>query len=305
MIQVKRFVSALFVGALIAMSAMVARADAPSTHVGYQPMVSTGLAAKNPFEAWFIFDKSDDPSVSGYAIPAGTSVRFTFPKEFTPIGGNAHLEAALLYGWPHGAIGVPFRIVQDPSDAHTVVVHIDQAIAAMPPEKPGLKAIHIRTAELNPSAQGDYAITVEFTNAGSLSGTTKAIAHITGKPVPNVAAYNQLHQSKDEDWQHVKAGAEAPLPLDFLVTLPDESRSTIGLARVDGGLNILSDGKPIGTIRSTGASVTLAPESFGPGFTRLGIIRVRVNAGQTPGTATIKAALNGGTAYEIRMVIEQ
>jgi len=277
----------------------------PSVTVAYQPMVSTGLAAKQPFEAWFVLDKSSDPTVPGYSVPAGSTVRLTFPKEFTPQAGNPHLEGALLYGWPHGAIPVPFSVTQDKTDPRGVVVRIDQAIAIGPRERPGLKAIHVRTGELNPDSPGDYLISVQFIGAGPLSGTTSAIAHITDKPVPNVAAYNQLHQSKDEDWQHVSPGMEAQLPIDLLVTLPDDPRSTISLAPAsDGALGILSDGKPIGSISSRGVPVTLTPESFGPGYSRLGIIRVRARAGSQPGIAEIVAMLEGGTKYKINLIVD-
>jgi len=277
----------------------------PSVTVAYQPMVSTGLAAKQPFEAWFVLDKSSDPTVPGYSVPAGATVRLTFPKEFTPLAGSPHLEGALLHGWPHGAIPVPFSVTQDKTDPRVVVVRIDQAIAIGPPERPGLKAIHVRTGELNPALPGDYPIAVQFIEAGPLSGTTNAIAHITDKPVPNVAAYNQLHQSKDEDWQHVKPGMEAALPIDLLVTLPDEPRSTISLTLVGyGALSILSDGKSIGSISSQGVPVTLSPESFGPGYARLGIIRVRAKAGSQPGIAEIIVSLERGTSYKIKLIVD-
>lgn len=301
----KLMVYATVVAGAALLCAASTRADAPKTVVGYQPMISTGLAAKQPFEAWFVFDKSADPSVPGYAVPAGASIRLTFPKEFTPLGGNPHLEGALLYGWPHGAIPVPFTVTQDQTDPRVVVVRIEQSISMGPSGKPGLKAIHVRTGGLNPAMPGDYPITVQFIDAGALSGTTTAVAQITEKPTPNVAAYNQLHQSKDEDWQHVKPGMEAPLPIDFLVTLPDEPRSSITLIPAAGGsLSILSDGKPIGSITAQGVPITLTPQTFGPGFARLGIVEVHAKAGTTPGTAQIVAALEGGTRYVINLVVE-
>jgi hypothetical protein len=282
-----------------------ADAGGPSVSVGYQPMVSTGLAAGQAFEAWFVLDKSPDPSVPGYAIPAGATVRITFPQEFRPLLDDPHLEGALLYGWPHGAIPVPFSVTQDMAEPRTVIVRIDQAIAIAVPERPGLKALHVRTGEINPALAGDYPITVQFIDAGTLSGTTTAVAHITAKPVPNVAAYNQLHQGKDEDWQHVKPGTETALPMDFLVTLPDQSRSSISLApTVGGNLSILSDGKPIGSIRTQGVPITLTPQAFGPGFARLGIIEVRAKSGSQTGMAEIIAELDGGTRYTINLIVE-
>jgi hypothetical protein len=289
--------------AVLASSA--ARAEAPALTVGYQPMVSTGLAANESFEAWFVFDKSADPAVPGYAVPAGTTVRFTFPKEFTPVQSNAHLEGALLYGWPHGAIPVPFTITQDETDPRVVTVRIEQAISTNPPEKPGLKAIHVRTGEINPVRPGDYPINVELIDAGPISGKTTAIAHVTGNPVPNIAAYNQLHQSKDEDWQRVKTGMEASLPIDFLVTLPEAIRTSITLTPASGSkLRVLSDGKPIGSITTKGVPIVIRSQPFGPGFARLGIVEIRAKAGTTPGTAQIIAALDGGPEYEINLIVE-
>jgi hypothetical protein len=281
-----------------------ARAEAPpAATVAYQPMVSTGLAAQNPFEAWFVFDKSSDPTVPGYAVPAGATIRFTFPAEFTPKPGP--LGAVMLHGWSQGPIDVKFKTAVDSKDPRTIVVHLDEAIAAGPPERPGLKAIHLRTGEINPPKAGDYPITIQFIDAGPLSGTTTAVAHITAKPVPNIAAYNQLHHGKNQDWQRVKTGAATPLPIDFLVTLPDEARSFVSLkAATDGSLAILSDGKQIGSIRTKGVPITLTPQIFGPGYARLGIVEVHPKAGTTPGTAQIVAALEGGTEYVINLVVE-
>jgi hypothetical protein len=303
--RVGYFVIAMLASLLGISALSPAYAGGSSVTIGYQPMVSTGLATGHAFEAWVVLDKSPDPSVPGYAVPAGTTVRITFPKEFTPLLDNPHLEAALLYGWPHGAIPAPFTITQDQVEPRTVVVRIDGAIAVAPPERPGLKAIHVRTGEINPAMPGDYPLTVQFIDAGALSGTTTAVAHITAGPVPNVAAYNQLHQGKDEDWQHVKHGMEAPLPIDFLVTLPDQSRSSISLAPAEAGnLAILSDDRPIGSIRTQGAPITLRPEPFGPGYSRLGIIRVHAKAGNEAGGAEIIATLEGGTEYRIKLVVD-
>ncbi len=290
---------------LLGVSALAqAHAAAPMTTIEHQVMTCEGLAAGHPFEVWFVFDKSSDPRVPGYAIPAGAEIRITFPQEFTPRPGGV-LGAVMLTGWSQGSIPAKFSTALDPHDARTVTIHFSEGIAAGPPEAPGLKAIHLRTNEFNPAKPGDYPIAVRFLDAGPLTGTTTAIAHVAAKPVPSIAAYNQLHQSKDEDWQHVKAGASAPLPIDFLVTLPDKARSSISLApAANNALNILSDGKRIGSITTTGAPLTLTPQMFGPGFARLGIIEVHATAGSTPGTAQITAALDGGTQYEINLVVE-
>lgn len=280
------------------------QAAAPAITVEHQVMTCTGLAAGYPFEVWFVFDKLSDPRVPGYAIPAGADIRITLPKSFTPKPGGV-LGAVMLKGWSQGAIPVKFTTALNSKDPHTVVIHMSEAIAAGPPESPGLKAIHLRTNEINPKKPGDYPITVQFLDAGALTGTTTAIAHIAAKPVPSIAAYNQLHPGKDEDWQRVKPGAEAALPIDFLVTLPNVARSSLSLApQSNGALKILSDGKPIGSITAAGAPVTLTPQPFGPGYARLGIIEVHAKAGSTPGTAKITAALDGGTQYKINLIVE-
>jgi hypothetical protein len=114
-----------------------------------------------------------------------------------------------------------------------------------------------------------------------------------------------LHQSKDEDWQRIKAGAAAALPIDFLVTLPHEPRSSITLTPASGThLNILSDDEPIGSITTKGVPITLSAQPFGPGFARLGIVEVHVKAGTTPGAAQIVASLDGGTQYVIHLIVE-
>lgn len=115
----------------------------------------------------------------------------------------------------------------------------------------------------------------------------------------------QLHQSRNGDWQHVKAGAEAALPIDFLVNPPNESRSSITLAPVgDGTISILGDGKRIGSITTRGVPVTLRPQTFGPGFARLGIIEIHAKAGNQSGTAEIVASLDGGTQYKINLIVD-
>ena len=132
------------------------------------------------------------------------------------------------------------------------------------------------------------------------------MAHITAKPVPNIAAYNELHEGRNESWQHVKTGQATALPIDLLVTLPDKCRSFIALRpAAEGSLEITSDGAPIGTITGRGVPLTLKPKPFGPGFARLGIIRFYVTAGSTPGLAEIHAQLQGGTLYSIQVVVEQ
>jgi len=280
-------------------------ADPPRATIEYQPMTSHGLAAGFPFEAWVVFDKSPNPAEPGYTLPAGATFRFTFPPSFTPQPGT-HPESVLLYDWPQKAAPVPFTVGLDPQDPRTIVLKLKEVFPAGPPERPGLKAIHLRMGPLNPRQEGHYPIMIKISGAGELSGTTQAIASITSRPVPVAAAYNQLHEGRNEDWQHVKTDQTASLPIDLLITLPDKARSSMELRPVTGGnLEILSDGVAIGTITRRGVPVTLKPESFGPGFARLGIVRFYVTGGLEPGIAEIDAQLESGPRYTLHVFVER
>jgi len=294
----------LFTTLAFVVLATTVMASPPKATIEYQPMTSQGLAAGHPFEAWVVFDKSSNPAEPGYALPAGATFRFTFPPAFTP-KLDIHPESVLLYGWPQKAAPIPFSVGLDPQNPRAIILKLKEAFPVGPPERPGLKAIHLRWGPLNPMQEGNYPISIEISDAGELSGTTQAIAHITSKPVPVVAAYNQLHEGRNEDWQHVKTGQTASLPIDLLVTLPDKARSSMELRPVTGGdLEILSDGVAIGTITRRGVPVTLKPESFGPGFARLGIVRFYVTGGSVSGLAEIDAQLQGGPRYTLHILVE-
>jgi hypothetical protein len=294
------------VAALIfVLSPTVVEASLPGATIEYQVMTSDGLAAGHPFEVWVVFGISSNPAVPGMALPAGSTFRFTFPSAFTPQPAS-HPQAVLLNGWSQGAIPVTFTVGLDPKDPRTIVLRLTEALPAGPPERPGLKAIHLRWGPLNPAQAGDYPITIQLSDGGALSGTMEVIAHIAPKPLPNIAAYNQLHDGRNEDWQHVKMGQAAALPIDLLVTLPGEARSFIMLRPATGGtLEILSDGVAIGTITYRGVPVTLKPQPFGPGFARLGIVRFYVTGGSVPGSAEIDAQLQGGPRYTVHVFVEQ
>jgi len=280
-------------------------ASPPEATIEYQPMTSQGLAAGYPFEAWVVFDKSSNPAEPGYALPAGATFRFTFPPAFAPKLG-IRPESVLLYDWPQKAAPIPFTVGLDSQDPRTIVLKLEEAFPIGPPERPGLKAIHLRMGPLNPMREGDYPITIVISDAGELSGNTQAVAHITSKPVPVVAAYNQLHEGRNEDWQHIKTGQTAPLPVDLLITLPGKARSSMELRPITGGnLEILSEGVTIGTITQRGVPVTLKSESFGPGFARLGIVRFYVTGGLEPGITEIDAQLEGGPRYTLHIFVER
>lgn len=279
-----------------------ASAAPPRASIVYQPMTSHGLAAGYPFESWIVF-QSTNPSEPGYSLPAGAEFRFKFPDSFNP-QPTVHPEAVLLYGWPQKAAPVAFAVGLDPLDPRAIILTLKEPFPG-PPKSPGFKAIHLRFGPLNPGKEGDYPIVIQISNAGELSGTVQAIAQITPKPVPVIAAYNQLHQGRNEDWQVLKTGKTAPIPIDLLVTLPDRARSSVSLRSMpDGNLEVLSDGLPIGTITRRGAPIMLKPEPFGPGFARLGIVRFHMTAGAQPGVGEILAQLQGGPPYTLHVVVQ-
>ena len=121
--------------------ATTAGANPPGATIEYQPMTSEGLAAGYPFEAWVVFDISSDPSIPGLALPAGATLRFTFPQAFTP-QPSSHPQAVLLHGWSQGPVSVPFTVGLDPQDPRAIVLRLSADLPAGPPERPGLKAIH-------------------------------------------------------------------------------------------------------------------------------------------------------------------
>ena len=278
-------------------------AQAPAATIAYQVMTDGGLTTGQPFEAWVVFG-DPNPAAPGYALPAGSVIRVTFPPPFTPEPVSIQ-GVVLLYGWSQGSIDVPYAFAKDPADPRTIVITIKAPITVQAPERPGLKAIHLRTDLRNPLS-GNYPIKIALLNAGQSNGTLDAVAHIGTTRVPHIAQYNQLHESRDEDYQHVQPGQAVPLPIDLLVTRNDEPRATLQLAkRLDGGLNIVADGKPIGKIEPHGVPVTLTPHPFGPGFARLGIVEFTVQAGQSAGAADIEAELDGGTGTTLHVLVGQ
>ena len=290
-------------GWLLLAAAAPARAALPQIRVIPQPMIATGLAARHEFEAWFVLDVPLEPAAPGYAVPEGAEIRVVFPPGFTPMPA-AGPSSVLLYGWPQRGIPVAFTVARDPRQPRAIVLHLAQAIPSGLPGRPGLKAIHLRSAERNPVRAGAYPITLTFRHAGALDGSVRAIAQIAPAPQPNIAAYNQLHEHRDEDYQHVGRNGTVAIPLDFLVTLPGQPRAELRLEPAPGGLRILADNAQIGTIRIEGVPLTLTPERFGPGFARLGIVRVAVRAGGTAGTAQVIATLAGGETYRVTVIVE-
>jgi hypothetical protein len=248
-------------------------------------MIAAGLAAGHAFEAWLQLDKSNEAWAPGYQLPAGTTIRLTFPRPFSP-KHDLPARIFLLHGWPQSPITAKFEAAVDAQDSRAINLRLNGPIAADPPGHPGLKAIHLRAPVVNSAKPGDYPIAVSFEGGGALSGATQAVAHIAHKPSPNIAAYSQPHARGNENWQRVKVGQEAPLPLDWLVTLPNEARASLALPPArEGRLTITADGMPIGTIGSRGASSSVV-------------------AGEEPGKAEIEAKLDSGPRYVIHILIE-
>lgn len=179
----------LVLTAAIVLFAATAWTSPPPATIVYQPMTGDGFAAGFPFEAWVYFDRSPDPKVPGYAFPEGTIFRFKFPPAFMP-QADRQPRAVLLGGNPAAPIQAPFTIGIDPGDPRIIVLTLTAPLLSGSPDGPGLKGIHLGWGPLNPSAPGEYPITIECVSAGELSGSTVAIARITPKPPAGVAALN-------------------------------------------------------------------------------------------------------------------
>jgi hypothetical protein len=172
--------------AIMVFFATTAWTTPPPVTIVYQPMTGDGFAAGSPFEAWVYFDRAPDPTIPGYAFPEGTTIRFKFPEAFMP-QPDPGPQAELLNGGPHGLIQASFVVGIDPRDPRIIEVRLTTAV---PSGAPGLKAIHLRSGPLNPSEPGEYPITIEYSDAGELSGVIQAIARITPRPAAGVAAWN-------------------------------------------------------------------------------------------------------------------
>ena len=182
-------VKKLVLTTVILLLAATAWTTPPPATIVYQPMAGDGFAAGYPFEAWIYFDRSPDPGVPGYAFPEGTIFRFKFPQAFMPRADRPP-QAVLLGGNPDAPILTPFTVSMDPGDPRVIVLTLTAPLLSGSPGNPGLKAIHLGWGPLNPSAAGEYPITIEYVSAGDLSGSTVAIARITPKPLAGVAAWN-------------------------------------------------------------------------------------------------------------------
>ena len=69
-------------------------------------------------------------------------------------------------------------------------------------------------------------------------------------------------------------------------------------------MDILSDGKPIGTIIRRGVPVILKPESFGPGFAPFSDSALSRYRWTDAGHCRNQARLQEGTNYIITVVVE-
>jgi hypothetical protein len=52
-------------------------------------------------------------------------------------------------------------------------IWLQDAVAAEPTARPGLKAIHLRASVLNPNKAGDFPVILTFENAGELTGSRR------------------------------------------------------------------------------------------------------------------------------------
>jgi len=177
----------LVLATVMVLFAATAWAAPPIAMIVYEPTAGDGFAVGSAFEAWVYLDRPPNPAIPGYALPEGATLRFRFPEAFLPQPDRGP-RAELLSGGPSGPLGAPFTIYKDPEDARTVILILTAPLPSGSPGNPGLKAIRLSPGSLNPSEPGEYPITIEYSNAGELSGSTQAIARITKKPSADVVA---------------------------------------------------------------------------------------------------------------------
>jgi hypothetical protein len=257
--------------------------------VGRAPVSATGLAAGRTFEGWVRFAASADPRVRGIAMHAGDRIRITFPKAFTPVDGDP--TAYLLYGWPQGDADADFTVGRAPGDARTIVISVRSTIAALSPQMPGVKAIHLIAPLRNPEA-GTYHLHVMVTLRGRTHSAEEAV-RIEAAPRAQLAPFNAMHDGRNEDWQTVHIASRASTDADFLYT--DErgdhpanlTLQTVGERPTRA--SVMLDGARIGEIIAS-RGLVLVPQAAPRG----GVVRVGVLASRTPGSATVTARLSNG-----------
>ena len=127
------------------------------------PIVADGDVAGALTDLVFNYDISLDPAVPGRTLPAGKSIRITFPEDFNSTEVNAGPAATcespcntgvLLQGWPQRPFPpVPDFYAVEMDGSHTIVFTAVQDLA--PGATPGVKQTHLILDGLtNPTEPG-------------------------------------------------------------------------------------------------------------------------------------------------------
>ena len=229
------------------------------------PIVADGDVAGALTDLVINYDISLDPSEPGRTLPAGKSIRVTFPESFAStevnVGPAATCESpcntgVLLQGWPQRPFPpVPDFYSVEMDGSHTLVFTAVQDLA--PGATPGLKQNHlILDGFTNPAEPGTYEILVEAETGpdGALeTGTGVVTIHPEIRPSINPTSIF----AKDADdapngntiFQESTVGGSPQWDWDFYLFGADGG-PIVGAAleqRDDTGGDIVLDGAVIGT----------------------------------------------------------
>lgn len=223
----------------------------------------------------FIVGLADfDPSVPGIGMAEGGTIRITLPDDFqntgrdvVGVGGKAGCmppavrgcsTAVIVQGWPQSPVA-PLPAVELEASTNTIVVTAAKAWPAGGFDAPGPKAVHLMLFGFkNPTALGDYEITVEVqpdpASSDTMTGTgTVTIGYTTPVLAPNSQATPSPIPFANTLYQRVGAGDEA-LPMAFYMW-DRSARAIVGaqmeMTSLDEGLITDASGNAIGSITIT------------------------------------------------------
>ena len=296
------------------------------------PIVADGDVAGALTDLVFVLDTDLDPAVPGRTLPAGSSVRITFPEEFQSVEVNAGPAATcedpcntgvILQGWPQR----PFPPIADfysveMDGSHTFVMTAVQDLA--PGGTPGVKQFHVILGGLtNPTEPGDYAITVEAgTGPDGAVETGTGVVTIHPAIQPSINPTSIFAKLTDEDpngnplYQEAAAGESPPFAWDFFL-FGSDGGGIVGAElqqNDDSGGDIVQDGAVIGSFTidapegATGQSVSGGP-SVDATAPVLGKATARLTAtftaGDMPGDYVTTFEMDGGNSLAMHVTVSE
>jgi len=335
--KVERF--AILPALIFASSA--ALGDGVVSSVVKAPITPDGDVAGAPTDLVVNLDTSLDPAFLGRALPAGCSVRVTFPKEFKSTGlpvqdlftpGCAPgafqcITGIFLQGWPQHPIlphfpfppigpATEYALTSDGTNTLVFTALEDLVVPnPNPAPGPGLKQIHL-IGFVNPKRPGYYPVHVEFAaGMGCTAESGVANVHIVRKIRPSVEVTSVFNEGAPNTiYQEAEASMPAPLAWDFLLW-GRKGRPMVGVSveMVRPDFALLKKGhRTVGHIRiyapvgAEGHSVEGDPsfEINAPiQDVPAGRLTVQFTAGSASGSYTTTVALRHGNSVNMFVVV--